>query len=174
MNDTLLTNLEFIQDLCRFSENLVSEAAIKKKYRLADDVWEALGSEETLIERIEAEKIRRERLGLTARERAQRAFSSTPTVLDGILHGGDGVSPRHKIEAAREIRAIAANGPNSTPTTEQFVILIDLGGDEKLTVSGHKPYKPKPNDGKVIDAEMLPMLAAKKNNNDDGSRGGAW
>ena len=56
---------EFISDLARFADNLLSEAAVKKKYRLAESAWEALGSNDALVEKIEAEKLRRIRDGST-------------------------------------------------------------------------------------------------------------
>src|SRR5262249_28310423 len=97
---------EFISDMCRFSESPLSEAQIRKRWRLSEATWNELGDDEQLVDRIAAESARRERLGLIARERAQRTFSRVPTVLTGILDGGDDVSPRHKIEASRELRAI--------------------------------------------------------------------
>src|SRR5262249_37435614 len=45
MNDarSLTDNLELIIDCCRYSGGLLSEAAVKKKYRFTDDVWTRLG-----------------------------------------------------------------------------------------------------------------------------------
>jgi hypothetical protein len=36
-------NLEFVADCCRYAENILSEEAIKKKYRFDDATWESLG-----------------------------------------------------------------------------------------------------------------------------------
>ena len=49
-------NQDFVRDLARFAEGLLSEAFIKKKYGYNDDTWEALGSNDKLIEAIEGEK----------------------------------------------------------------------------------------------------------------------
>ena len=38
-----------MQDMARFSEGLTDESAIRKKYRLADDVWTALGKDDDLV-----------------------------------------------------------------------------------------------------------------------------
>ena len=76
---------EFISDLARFADNLLSEAAVKKKYRLAESAWEALGSNDELVEKIEAEKIRRMRSGDTAREKAQKHYVRAPDVMATIL-----------------------------------------------------------------------------------------
>jgi hypothetical protein len=176
---SLLDNTEFILELCRFSENLTTEAAVRKRFRLPDDVWEGLGKDEELVAAIEAEKVRRIRNGATARERAQQLFASVPDTLGKILNAADDVSPRHKIESARELRAIAANtGPEAAPATdEKFTITIVLNADEKIRVS--KATGIIPHDVETIEhdadttPQLLPAIAAKKNN-DDGSRGGAW
>src|SRR5262249_7418012 len=99
---------EFIADCARYAEGLLSEAAVRKKYRFGDNDWENLGDNDALVEAIEVEKVRRIRNGDSARERAQQLFAQAPDVLGDILHD-DGASPRHRIESARELRQIAAN-----------------------------------------------------------------
>src|SRR6476620_5687961 len=121
-------DLEFISDLARYAEGLFSEQDVKKKHHLSADTWERLGSNEVLIEKIEAEKVRRIRNGASAREKAQQLFVTAPGVLGNILHD-DGASPRHRIESAKELRAIAANGPETTPASDRFQITINLGSD---------------------------------------------
>ena len=51
----LENDLEFVSDLARFRENLLDEKAIRKKYRLANDVWEKLADDDALIRAVEAE-----------------------------------------------------------------------------------------------------------------------
>jgi hypothetical protein len=63
-------NQEFVADLCRFAESILTEASVRKKYRLSESSWDALGSSDGLIEKIEAEKIRRIRDG-SSKEKAQ-------------------------------------------------------------------------------------------------------
>ena len=63
----LENDLEFIADCCRFAENILTEAQVRKKYRLPDDVWEKLGDDDKLVEKIEAEKIRSGRLPISSR-----------------------------------------------------------------------------------------------------------
>ena len=53
-------NFEFITDIVK---QLLTEAQVRKKYRLAESDWEKLGSSDSLLEKIEAEKIRRIRDG---------------------------------------------------------------------------------------------------------------
>jgi hypothetical protein len=168
----LTENHEFLADLARFSEGLYSEQDIKKKHYLDDSVWESLGNDEGLIRAIEAEKIRRMRSGATARERAQVLFATAPTTLGNILNN-DNMPARHRIEAAKEIRAVAATGPETTPTSDRFVIQINLGEDYKLRFD--KSITPVSNDKdvEIIDTtpqELLPMIAAK-NRKEDGGNG---
>src|SRR5262249_37991315 len=157
LSQPLLENIEFVNDLCRYAEGLLTEQQVKKKYRFDDATWESLGSDEQLVEAIEAEKVRRTRNGATARERAQQHFATAPNVLGNILND-DGVSPRHKIESARELRAIAATGPEAAQAADRFVIHIDLGEDRKLiidkTIAPLTPDEARKsrNDGEVIDA----------------------
>ena len=36
-------NQEFVADLCRFAEEILTEGQVRKKYRLAESSWSALG-----------------------------------------------------------------------------------------------------------------------------------
>jgi hypothetical protein len=113
---------EFICDLARFAEGVLTEKWVRRKYHFFDDAaWEKLGDDDQLVEEIENEKLRRIRDGTTARERAQVLYAETPTVLGSILHD-DGASPRHRIESAKELRVVAANGPQIAPTKDRFII----------------------------------------------------
>jgi len=165
MNDagSLIENHEFVEDLCRYAEGILTEAAVKKKYHFDDAIWESLGSDEELIALVEAEKILRVRNGSTARERAQQHFATAPTVLGGILND-DGASPRHRIESARELRQIADNGPGATPAADRFIITIDLGEDQKLTID--KPRKPGLDDDKVIEGTTSQAAITDKTEDD--------
>jgi hypothetical protein len=76
-------NQEFVADCCRYAENILSEAAVKKKYHFSDEVWTKLGEDDALVEKIEAEKIRRIRDGSSKREKAQVLVVKAPDVLSG-------------------------------------------------------------------------------------------
>jgi len=81
---------------------------------------------------VRAERDRRITSGEGAREAAQRHLAKAPDVLGGILTD-EQVSPRHRIEAAKELRQVAGNDPDmASMPTERFIIHIDLGADEKL------------------------------------------
>jgi hypothetical protein len=160
---------EFIADCARYAEGVLSEQAVKKKYRFDDTTWESLGNDEKLIEAIEAEKTRRVRNGSTARERAQVLFVAAPGVLGDIMND-TGASPRHRIESARELRQVAATGPEAVPATDRFTIVINLGED---VIRVDKPIAVGvDDDGNTIDAAPQGLLAAiaanKPKGGDDG------
>jgi hypothetical protein len=164
---SLIDNLEFIVDLARFSEGLCSEQAVRKKYHFNEETWERLGTDDELVERVEAEKVRRVRDGSFKREKAQQLVTKAPEVLDGIMMDTK-ANAKHKVDAIKTLDALAANGPGAAPEQDRFIIRIDLtaGGGEVLEFN--RPLKPDPNDSDVIDATPgLPgfMIAAKK---DDG------
>jgi hypothetical protein len=139
----LVDNSEFVTDLARFAENIVTEQGVRKKWRLADADWEELGKNDRLVEAIELEKTRRIRNGAHAREKAQLVFVKTPDMLEKILDDKN-ANPRHVVEASRELRAIAATGPEAAAAEDRFTIVINLGADEKLVID--QPRRPTPVD----------------------------
>jgi len=165
-------NHEFISDFARYGEGILDEKFLRRKYRFDDSTWESLGNNEALIEAIETEKIRRMRNGDSAREKAQQLFVTAPGVLGNILHDDD-ASPRHRIESAKELRTIAANGPEAAPAADRFQITINLGADvvERYDKSiAIDPNDVDPNDTDTTPQGLLPMIAAK-NKSRDGSDG---
>jgi len=58
---------------------------------------------------------------------------------------------------------VADNGPQAAPAADRFIITIDLGEDQKLTID--KPRKPGLDDDKVIDA--TPQKALTDRTEDD-------
>ena len=168
----LITDDNFIADCCRFSEGILSEAAVKHRWRkvVSEADWTTMGSNDALVDAIEREKIRRMRNGQTAREKAQLHAVKAPDILDRIMTD-ESISPRHKIEASREMRAIAATGQDAIPTSERFIITINLGEDRLLI---NKPIAcgRLDDNGEIIDdtapQELLPMIANKR---EDGNSG---
>ena len=138
----LANDHEFLLMMARYADGLVSEAQVRKRYRLPEQVWADLGQNDELAEAIELEKQKRIRSGATARERAQSFFAAAPTVLGGIMNDG-AASPRHRIESVKELRQIADNGPETAPaaSAEKFVIRIVLGPDPSDTLE--YPISPK-------------------------------
>jgi hypothetical protein len=129
----------FIADCARNIEGLTSDHEIKAKYELSDADWEQLASNVPLLHSVRAERARRILSGEAPKEAAQRHFTKAPAILNNILTD-EQVSPRHRIEAARKLRQVAGSGPERAPTSgEKFLIVIDLGGDEKIVFEKTRP-----------------------------------
>jgi hypothetical protein len=159
---------ELVTDLARFSEELVSEKAIRKKYRLDERDWEALGSDK-IIEMVEDERTRRIRNGDTKRERAQQLVVAAPKVLGEIMND-PGANPRHRIDSAKALDDFAAKGAEVAAAGARFVIQINLGADHVETYSksiavnaeDEDPYHPTP-------PEVLAAITAKKSEGGGGN-----
>ena len=167
----LLKDDAFISDMCRYSENLLTEKFIRQKYGSLDETtWTQLGESTELVSAIEAESIRRTRNGQSAREKAQQHFTKAPDILNNIM-SSDSASPRHRIEAAREIRQVAANGPEAAPAADRFIITINMGADQVLRFN--KSRNVNPHDIEPLEEiEDVPPLLAIMAANKQGSDGG--
>ena len=163
-------DLEFISDLARYAEGLFSEQDVKKKHHLSADTWERLGSNEVLIEKIEAEKVRRIRNGSTKREKAQQLVVQAPDVLDSIMLDAS-ASPKHRIDAGKALDAFAANGPEAAPASDRFQITINLGSDvlhfDKSIAIDANDVDPF-NDTDTTPQGLLAAIAANKRKDDGG------
>jgi hypothetical protein len=166
---SLEDNHDFISDMARFAEGLLSEAAIRKKYRVGADVWEALGENDALVEKIEAEKIRRIRCGDSKRERAQQLVVKAPDVLGGIMLDAS-ASPRHRVDAIKVLDDFSANGPESAPAGDRFVITINLGSDvlhfDKSRTVDANDHGPKDID--TAPQGVITAIATNKRKDDGG------
>jgi hypothetical protein len=161
---------DFISDLARYAEGIFSEQDVKKKHHLSADIWERLGSNDVLIEKIEAEKVRRIRNGSTKRERAQKLVVQAPDVLGGIMLDAS-ASPKHRIDSAKALDAFAANGPEAAPASDRFQITINLGADvlhfdKSIAVDANDvdPF----NDTDTTAQGLLAAIAANKRKDDGG------
>ena len=149
---SLRENLELVDDLTRFAEGgLLSESAIRKKWRLSEDVWEKLGADDELVRAIDKNRIQRIRNGAFKRERSQQLVTKAPDVLSNLLLNEKN-SPKHRIDAAKTLDAFAANGPEATVEQERFFIRIDLSADTRdpkdvLTIEA----TPRPGTSKRIE-----------------------
>jgi hypothetical protein len=137
----------FVTDCCRHTEGLLSDNEIKSKWVLSGEEWVGLAANTPLLGAVRAERERRILSGAAAREAALRYFAQAPTVLSDILID-EQVSPRHRIEAARELRQVAGDRPGATSgADEKIIIKINLGGDEKLIFEKEiAPCEPVPSD----------------------------
>jgi len=146
---SLRENSELVQDLCRYAENLASESAIRKKWRLSEKTWELLGADDELVRAVEEAKAARVRSGAQKRERAQAYIVRAPNVLASIMDDTH-ASPRHRIDSAKVLNAIADPGPEAEQR-DVVIVRIDMsaGSDTKdpkdvLTIEAAvRPSTPK-------------------------------
>jgi hypothetical protein len=166
---SLEDNADFVADLCRFAEGLLTEAAVKKKYRFDDSTWDALGGDDALVEKIEAEKVRRMRSGESKREKSQLHVLRAPDVLGSIMDDPS-ANPRHRIDSAKVLDDFASNGPAGVPAADRFLIQINLGSDTLTFNKSIRPLEPgeiDPEDSTPnIEAGVVAAIATRKR--DDG------
>jgi hypothetical protein len=135
-------------------------------------VWQQLGEDDSLIEKIEDEKLKRCRDGSSKREKAQQLVVKAVDVLGDIALNA-GTSPKHKIDAAKTLDGFAANGPqvvSPAAAIEKFQITINLGADvPPLVFNKSIAVGPEPDDTNNARQELL--LTNKReddsNNTDD-------
>jgi hypothetical protein len=125
----------FVSDAARNKERLFSDARICEKYGLSMNDWKEIAKNKAFRLAVDAESERRTYNGDSAREAAAKQFVAAPNALAEILNNKQ-ASPRHRISAASELRAIVNTGPESSSSgdTTRFVIHIDLGEDRKLVI----------------------------------------
>jgi hypothetical protein len=147
---SLHTNFEFLSDCCRYSENLLSQEDVRKKWALTDEDWERAGSDNELVRAIEETKVQRVRSGAAKREKAQQHVVRGVDVLSKIMDDPN-ANPRHRVDSVKALDALADPGPQPALPAEKFIITIDLSGDSKLK---------NPDDVITIDATPLKTPAA--------------
>jgi len=132
----------FVTDASRNRERLFSDQRLIEKYGLTMAGWKEIAKNEAFLLAVAAEVERRTYNGDAARERAAKEFTTAPTVLGAILNDKS-ASPKHRIDAARELRTTANTGADKPEdTSDRYIITINLGADEKLVVdSGPLPRR---------------------------------
>jgi hypothetical protein len=132
---TDLTNdTQLIADLCRFSEGLLEEKYIRRKWKLDNAVWEQMGSDDRFVEKIDDERIRRMRDGSAKREAAQKHVTRAPAVAASIMDN-IGANAKHRLEAAKVLDQFAGGGPQGAGTSERFIICDTLHYDKALAIT---------------------------------------
>jgi hypothetical protein len=121
-----------VTDLARNKERLVNDTEIIEKYDITSDAWAEITQSKAIRLAVNAEHERRTLRGIEAQEAAAKIFMNSPTVMGEILNDKS-ASPRHRIEASKELRVTAHSG-NEKPgaDTERVIVTINLGADEKL------------------------------------------
>jgi hypothetical protein len=158
---SLRENIELITSLCRFAEGLETESSVRKRWRLSEETWELLGSDDELVRKIDELKTQRVRSGALKRELAQGHVIRGVGVLSEIMDDTR-ASARHRVDSVKALNAIADPGPEAAMEKERIVIKIDMGAD--LRAAGKEP-----NPGDVITIEATPRPSTPKQIEDDHS-----
>src|SRR5262249_1508728 len=83
---------------------------------ITPDVWTEITKSKAIRLAVNAEHERRMLNGTAAQESAAQIFTEAPEVLGSILRD-DRASPRHRIEASKELRATAPTASTHPPST---------------------------------------------------------
>jgi hypothetical protein len=160
---SLLDNFELIQDLARYAEGLFTREQVKRRWKklITNEMWETLGSNDELVDRIEAEKVRRIRDGSFKRERAQQHITKGPDILNDIMSDPK-QSAKYRIDSAKALDQFAANSPDAAEEKDRIIIKIDLSADTKdpkdvLVFETSGRPTPLDTDGKIIDHTPHPQ-----------------
>ena len=116
---SLIDNHELITDLARYAENLCSESAIRKKWKLDEATWELLGDSDELIRAVEEEQVRRVRSGQLKREKAQAHIVRGVDVLATVMDNPR-ANDRHRIDSIRALDQLADPGPQAGVEQERI------------------------------------------------------
>ena len=149
LTKSLHENSELITSLCRFAEGLETESSVRKRWRLSEETWELLGSDDELVRAIEEEKIRRVRSGQLKREKAQAHIVRGVDVLATIMDDPK-ANNRHRVDSIKALNSLTGD-PQAAPEQERIVIRIDLGADVRA-----KGMASNPADVLTIDAPVRP------------------
>src|SRR5262245_46052396 len=167
-----LDDHELIADLCRFAEGLLTEKQVRKRHHLAEKAWRQMGKNDELVEKIEAERIRRIRDGSSKRELAQKHIVRGPEVLGNSMDD-PAASPRHRVDAIKVLDGLAQNGPQGAPASDRFIITINLTADgsnsDADVIHFNKSIAIDANDVDPNDTtpqKLIPISSVKKD--DDG------
>jgi len=123
-----LEDEELIENLARFADGTLSEAAVKARHHLSNEDWAALGESDKLVELVEACKLRRIRNGATKRERAQIEIIDAQPILGGIMRDPN-ANARHVIDSVKTLDALASTRAEAAAAGGRFEITINLGSD---------------------------------------------
>jgi hypothetical protein len=150
----------FVVDLARFADGTLTEQQVRRTWHLfTDEIWQALGQNEPLIEEIESVKLERIRSGATKRERAQLLVTEAPEIAAGIMRD-PGANARHRLDACKVLDDFSANGPQAAPAGDRFIIQINLGADSDGRPIVEKFNKSIAIDANDIDPDNMGMMAA--------------
>jgi hypothetical protein len=166
-SDSLLKDQNFIEDMARFADGVLTEKQVRQKYHLFDEsTWVAL-NDDALVEAIELERTRRIRSGATKRELAQNHVIAAPGILNGIMTNPK-ESARHRLDASKILDQFADPGAQAAhDDVDRVRIVINLGADTKANGQEINPAdvlvidtavrpNPNPSNDKIIDSWNTP------------------
>jgi hypothetical protein len=163
---------QFVVDCVRAAEGLITDKELVEMYEISPADWQNIIKDTALARAIRAERDRRVRSGTAAREAAAQIFVRAPKIMGEILDDKQ-ASPRHRIEASRELRATAIGGADAErpADSERFVIKIDLsaGGGDVLTFDMPKKISTEdvaPEQPKLVGSER-PKLVIDNEKSDE-------
>jgi hypothetical protein len=123
---------QFVVDCTRAGEGLITDKELAEIYEISPADWQNIAKDAALGRAIRAERDRRVRTGIAAREAASKHFVRAPNILGAIMDNEQS-NARHRIEAIRELRQTATpENQNSPAQSERFVIQINLGSDVEV------------------------------------------
>jgi hypothetical protein len=160
---SLLKNFELLEDLARYAEGILTREQVKRRWKklITNEMWENLGSNDELVDAIEARKIARERSGATKKELAQKHVVAAPTILNQIMSDPK-QSAKHRIDSAKVLDQFTGNTPDSVEQ-ERILIHIDLGADVRA-----KGGTPGPADVLTLEVTPNPNNTRAITDNSDG------
>jgi hypothetical protein len=166
---------ELVEDLARYSDGTLSEAAVKARHHLSNDVWAKLGEDDELVRRIEDRKLARIRGGQTKRERAQIEVADAGPILGKLMRSPD-TNARHVIDSVRALDSLATGGGEAAAAGTRFEIRIDLSaGGEPQVLHFNKSIEINCNDVDPNDIDAGPqdvIAAIAMNKSTDSDNGG--
>jgi hypothetical protein len=165
---THLEDDELIENLARFADGTLSEAAVKSRHHLSNEDWAALGESDKLVELVEACKLRRIRSGATKRERAQIEIVDAPPILGGIMRDPN-ANERHRIDSIKTLDALASTGAETAAAGARFEITINLGADHIERYSKSIEINADDTDPNAIDTRPVIAAIGQKKSTDDGN-----
>ena len=144
---SLIENQALLEDLARYSEGILNQQQVKKKWRevIDEKTWETLGSDDELVRVIEETKIHRVRSGATKRERAQQHITKAPDILEKIM-SDDSANARHRVDSIKALDALADPGPQTTPPADSFRRAFPvLPWNVHAAICCHRPLRDRRN-----------------------------
>jgi hypothetical protein len=156
---------ELVENLARFADGTLTEAAVKARHHLSNEDWSAMGENDRLVELVEAAKLRRIRTGATKRERAQIEIVDGPSTLGKIMRNPD-ANDRHVIDAVKALDGLASAGAEAAAAGARFEITIVLDSDHVEHYS--KSFAVDPDDVDAGPQDVIAAIAMNKSKDDDG------